>query len=128
MAHPPFTAHRINFRRHIKTSELASGSCISSSLPVSPDALIFIFSSRNQYEHFLAGKPGRRSENHAQSPLQPRRKRSLGNPEKLRPYPSHRVRWKPPSSNVASFHFPMDDTDALPHVVHLIRVKLESAQ
>lgn len=127
IAHPLFTTAQTSGAtlRHLN---LTLGSYISSSLPGSLDALIFIFSLRNQYVHFLGGKPGGYSEQHPQIPPWPVRKCSLWNPLGLILCPVHCVDWKLPNSNDARLTFPKVDTDALPHVVHLISVKWESVR
>lgn len=127
MAHPLFTTAQTSGAtlRHLN---MTLGSYISSSLPGSLDALIFTFSLRNQYIHFLRGKPGGYSEQHPQIPPWPVRKCSLWNPLSLILCPVHCVDWKLPNSNDARLKFPKVDTDALPHVVHLISVKWESVR
>lgn len=125
MTHPLFTRYQTNFRRHIKTSKLASGKL---HLMYSSCKSWCIDFHCNQQKHFLEGKPGGESEHYPHLPLQPLRKCLLWNLWKMLHCSLHRVRWKLPSSNVARFKFLMVDTDALPHVVHLISVKLEGAQ
>lgn len=66
IAHPLFTTAQTSGAT-LRHPNLTLGSYISSSLPGSLDALIFIFSLRNQHVHFLGGKPGGYSEQHPQN-------------------------------------------------------------